>query len=180
MSQLFQLAGILGFKITNLARNAPKMVILSCILVVVRLQKPPVMFKLVQNGPRPLHSGAKSTSSGPTGCLKTNWTLFGAILASLLAYTTIARKSVQFSWEPALWTLMSGDNVGGQACRSPPPLFWPPVIWKVYATQNFVVCHFCSLKTVELTTICPSPTLKVCPWAWSYYVTIDISLLGSI
>ena len=87
-------AGILGFKITNLARNAPKMVILSCILVVVGLQRPPVMFKLVQNGPRPLHSGAKSTSSGPTGCLKTNWTLFGAILASLLAYTTIVSSLV--------------------------------------------------------------------------------------
>ena len=72
------------------------MVILSCILVVVGLQRPPVMFKLVQNGPRPLHSGAKSTSSGPTGCLKTNWTLFGAILVSLLANPTIAPKSGQF------------------------------------------------------------------------------------
>ena len=72
------------------------MVILSCILVVVGLQRPPVMFKLVQNGPRPLHSGAKSTSSGPTGCLKTNWTLFGAILVSLSTNPTIAPKSVQF------------------------------------------------------------------------------------
>ena len=64
--------------------------------MVVRLQKPPVMFKLVQNGPRPLHSGARSTSSGPTGCLKTNWTLFGAILVSLSTNPTIAPKSVQF------------------------------------------------------------------------------------
>ena len=87
-------ARILGFKITNLAKNAPKIVILSCILVVVGLQRPPVMFKLVQNGPRPLHSGARSTTSGPTGCLKTNGKLFVAILVSLSANPTIAPKSV--------------------------------------------------------------------------------------
>ena len=39
-------------------------------------------------------------------------------------------------------------------CRRPSPILWPPVIWKFYATQNFGVCHFCSFKTVDFTTIC--------------------------
>ena len=30
----------------------------------------------------------------------------------------------------------------------------PPVFWKMFTTPNFGVCHFCSIKTVELANIC--------------------------